>query len=143
VALFVLDDNTQSGAVIHNVTVVPLIVPRFARVSMTHARFRVGSRSTPVSAAAPRGTSFKFTLKAPGKVTIAITRRVPGARLGKRTVKVVTLTRAKLRNGRHTIPFSGRIRKRALEPGAYSATLRARNAKGRSKPVTVRFSVVK
>jgi hypothetical protein len=139
VALFVRDDNTQSGAVIHNVTVVPLIVPRFARVSMTRARFRVGSRSTPVSAAPPRGTSFKFTLKAPGKLTIAITRRGPGAH----TVKVGTLTRAKLQYGKHTIPFSGRIGKRALKPGAYRATLRARNAKGTSKPVTVRFSVVK
>jgi PKD repeat protein len=139
VALFVQDDNTQSGAAIHNVTVVPLIVPRLGSVSMTHARFRVGSRSTPVSAAPPRGTSFKFTLKAPGKVTIVITRRVSGTR----TVKVGTLTRSKLQYGKHTIAFSGRIGKRALKPGAYSATLRARNAKGRSKPVTVRFSVVK
>jgi len=157
VALFVRDDNTQSGAAIHNVTVVALTVPRVSRVSMTHARFRVGPRSTAVTARAPRGTSFRFTLKAPAKVTIAITRRVRGVRHGKRcvsthrahgkrctrAVKVGTLTRANLQNGSHTIAFSGRIGKRALRPGAYKATLRARNAKGRSKPVAVKFSIVK
>ncbi len=143
VALFVSDDNTQSGAVIHNVTVVPLVVPRVKRVSMTHTRFRVGSRGTARSARAPRGTRFTFTLRAPAKVTIAITRRLHRRRHGKRTVKVGTLTRAHLRYGRRTIAFSGRIGKRALKPGSYKATLRARNAKGGSKPVTVKFSVVK
>jgi hypothetical protein len=58
-------------------------------------------------------------------------------------VKVGTLTRANLQNGSNTIAFSGRLGKRALRPGAYKATLRARNAKGRSKPVAVKFSVVK
>jgi hypothetical protein len=157
VALFVRDDNTQSGAAIHNVTVVPLIVPKVSRVSMTHARFRVGSRPTAVSARAPRGTSFRFTLKAPGSVTIAITRSVRGARRGKRcvgtkpargkrctrAVKAGTLTRKNLPNGRNAIAFSGRIGKRALRPGAYKATLRARNAKGRSKPVAVKFKIVR
>jgi PKD repeat protein len=138
VALFVRDNNTQSGAAIHNVTVVPLIAPSIRRVSMTHTRFRVGPRSTAVTAKAPRGTSFKFTLKAPAKVTIAITRRVRG-----HAVKVGTLTRAHLPNGSDTIAFSGRLGKRALKPGAYKATLRARNAKGKSKPVAVKFSVVR
>ena len=157
VALFVLDDNTQSGAAIHNVTVVPLIVPKVSRVSMTRTRFRVGSRPTAVTARAQRGTRFKFTLKAPAKLTIAITRRVRGVRHGKRcvaarraggkrctrAVKAGRLTRANLPNGSNTIAFSGRIGKRALRPGAYKATLRARNAKGSSKPVAVRFTVVK
>jgi PKD repeat protein len=140
VVLSVVDDNTQSGVAVHNVTVVPLVVPKLSRVAMGHRRFRVGSRRTAVSAKAPRGTSFKFTLKAPAKVTIAIT-RVRGAR--HRVVKVGTLTRANRPNGRNTIAFSGRIGRRALKPGAYKATLRARNAKGRSKPVAVKFSVVK
>jgi PKD repeat protein len=157
VALFVRDDNTQSGAAIHNVTVIPLVVPGVSRASMTHARFRVGSRPTAISARAPRGTSFRFTLKAPGNVTIAITRSVRGARHGKRcvspkrargkrctrAVKAGTLTRKNRPNGSNTIPFSGRIGRRALKPGAYSATFRARNAKGRSKPVTVKFKIVK
>jgi PKD repeat protein len=139
VALFVRDDNTQSGAAIHNVTVLALVVPRVSRASLTNTRFRVGTRPTAVAAKAKRGTSFKFTLKAPAKVTITIKRRAAGAR----SIKVGTLTRAHLPNGRNTIAFSGRIGKRALNPGAYTATLSARNAKGRSKPTSVKFSIVK
>jgi PKD domain len=134
VALFVRDDNTQSGAAIHNVTVVPLIAPRVKRVSMSRTRFRVGSRPTAVSAAAKRGTSFRFTLRAPAKVTVTITRR--GKRVGR-------LIRKHLPNGRDAIAFSGRIGRRALKPGAYKATVSARNAKGRAKPVAVRFSIVR
>jgi hypothetical protein len=70
---------------------------------------------------------------------IAITR----VRHGKRPLKAGRLTRAHLLNGTNTIPFSGRIGKRALKPGAYKATLKARNAKGGAKPVTVRFSIVR
>jgi chitodextrinase len=142
VALFVLDDNTQSGAAIHNVTVVPLPVPAVGHAAMGHARFRVAKPATAVAAAVARGTSFKFTLNAPARLTIAITRRT--VRHGKPHVaKAGTLTRAHLRNGPNTIAFSGRIGKRALRPGAYRATLTARNAKGRSKPVTAKFTVVK
>jgi hypothetical protein len=151
------DDNTQSGAAIHNVTVVPLIVPKVSHVAMTRTRFRVGSRPTAVSARTARGTSFKFTLKAPAKVTVTIARRARGARRGKRcvsprrahgkrctrAVKAGTLTRKNLPNGGNAIAFSGRIGKRALKPGRYTATLRARNAKGASKPVVVKFTVVK
>jgi hypothetical protein len=60
-----------------------------------------------------------------------------------RAVKVGKLTRANLPNGDNAIAFSGRLGKRALKPGRYTATLRARNAKGRSKPVIVKFTVVK
>jgi hypothetical protein len=159
VALFVRDDNTQSGAAIHNVTVLALTVPGVSRVSMTSTRFRVGTGPTAVAARAPRGTSFTFTLRAPAKVTIAITRPAPGVRKGKRCVatsaarrahgrrctramKVGTLTRANPQRGRNAIAFSGRIGRRALKPGAYTATLSARNAKGRSEPTDVTFSVV-
>jgi hypothetical protein len=58
-------------------------------------------------------------------------------------LKAGTLTRANLPNGADRIAFSGRIGKRALKPGAYRATLSARNAKGKAKPVTLKFSVVK
>jgi plastocyanin len=139
VTLSVRDDNTQSGVAVHNVTVVPLIVPKLSHVAMSHKRFRVAARRTAVTARAPRGTSFRFSLKAPATVTITITRK---ARHGKQR-KVGRLTRAHLANGSNAIAFSGRIGKRALKPGAYKATIRARNAKGRSKPVAVRFSVVK
>ena len=152
VALFVLDDNTQSGAAIHNVTVVPLIVPKVSHVAMAHTRFRVASRPTAISARAARGTSFRFTLEAAGhdrrrpgcaaRQALRQPRRAHGKRCT-RALKAGTLTRKHLPNGRNTIAFSGRIGKRALKPGAYTASLRARNAKGTSKPVVVRFTVVK
>jgi PKD repeat protein len=138
VALFVLDDNTQSGAVIHNVTVVPLVAPAFSHAAVTNASFRVGSGPTAIVAKAPKGTRFRFTLKAPAKVTIAIARRGKGRR-----VKAGKLTRAHLHNGPNTIAFSGRIGRRALKRGRYTATLTASNAKGKAKPVTVRFTIVK
>jgi hypothetical protein len=138
VALFVLDDNTQSGAAIHNVTVVPLVAPAFSHATVTNASFRVGSGPTAIVAKAPKGTSFRFTLKAPAKVTIAIARRGKGRR-----VKAGKLTRAHLHNGPNAIAFSGRIGKRALKRGKYAATLTASNAKGKAKPVAVRFTIVK
>jgi hypothetical protein len=155
----VLDDNTQSGAVIHNVTVLPLVAPAFAGAKAVNARFRVGKSPTAVAAQAPVGTSFTFTLSAPAKVTVVIARSAPGVRRGTRcvavprtprpharrctrAVKAGTLTRAHLPDGPGAIAFSGRIGTRALKPGAYTATLSASNAQGRAKPVKVRFRIV-
>ena len=150
VVLFVFDDNTQSGAAVHNVVVRPLVVPSVSHATLTNARFRVGSRATApagrasnsgltarAAARAPIGTTFKFTLAAPAKVKVSISRQVAGHQQ-----KAGTLTRAHLRSGPNAIAFSGRIGKRALKPGKYRAMLRASNAKGRAKPVRVRFTIV-
>ncbi len=138
VALFVRDNNTQSGGVIHNVTVLPLVVPAVSRASVTNRKFRVGSAPTAIAARAPAGTRFRFTLKAPAKVTIVIS----GSKRGRR-VKVGTLTRSHLHNGPNSIAFSGRIGRRALKPGRYTATVTARNAKGRARAVTLKFTIVR
>jgi PKD repeat protein len=175
VALFVRDDNTQSGAAIHNVTVLALVTPSVSHASATNAKFRVGTAATATSASirtafgfaaqaaaskAPVGTKFKFTLKAPAKVTVAIARSKAGVRRGKRcvarssktspgakhctrAVKAGTLTRAHLHNGPNEIAFSGRIGTHKQKPGKYTATLTASNAKGKAKPVTLKFTIVK
>ena len=133
VALFVHDDNTQSGGAIHNVEVRKLVVPRVSHATLTNETFRVGSKATAHTARASKtavGTTFKFTLAAPAKVKVAFSRQA-GA-----------LTRAHLRHGPNAIPFSGRIGKRPLEPGKYTATLTAINARGKAKPVTLKFTVV-
>jgi plastocyanin len=175
VAMFVLDDNTQSGAAIHNVAVLALVVPSVSHASVSNEKFRVGSAPTATAASlrttfgfaaraaakkAPIGTTFKFTLKAPAKVAIAISRLKAGVRRHKRcvavsgkpgphakrctrAVKAGTLTRAHLHNGANAIAFSGRIARHALKPGKYAATLTAANAKGKAKPITVRFTIVK
>ena len=88
----------------------------------------------------PRGTSFKFTLKAPAKVTIALCAR---RKRCTRARNAGTPTRSNLPAGRNTIKFSGRIGRRALSPGAYRAMLSARNVKGTSMPVAVKFEVVR
>jgi PKD repeat protein len=154
VAMFVRDDNTQSGGAIHNVAVLALVVPSVSHATLTNATFRVGSGATApaarasiassfgltarAAAKAPIGTTFKFTLAAPAKVKLAFSRQVAG-----RPLKAGTLTRANLRSGPNAIAFSGRIGKRALKPGKYTATLTASNAKGKAKPVTVRFRIVR
>ena len=127
------------GAAIHPVTVVPLVPPAFSHASLSHASFRVGSKQTAVAAKAPVGTSFRFTLKAPARVAVAISR----SRRGHRGPKAGTLKRSHLHNGPNAIAFSGRIGRRALKPGKYLATLTASNAKGKAKPVTVRFTIVR
>jgi PKD repeat protein len=154
VALFVLDNNTQSGAAIHNVTVLALVVPKVSHATLTNATFRVGPKATPpaarasagsgsgpiakAAAKAPVGTTFKFTLAAPAKVKLAFSRQVGG-----HPQSAGALTRAKLHNGPNAIKFSGRIGKRALKPGKYKATLTASNAKGKAKPITMGFTIVR
>ena len=46
VALFVRDDNTQSGAAIHNVEVSQLVVPKVSHATLTNEAFSVGSKAT-------------------------------------------------------------------------------------------------
>ena len=136
--------------------------PRITGARLTNKRFRVGRKRTAISARrAPVGTSFRFTLSAPAKVQVTITRSATGLRRGHtcvaptsklrrahakrctRTITVGTLTRAKLRAAADAIPFSGRIGTRALSPRAYKAVLRASDAAGRSQPVVLTFTVVR
>jgi hypothetical protein len=156
------DPNTCFGADANfqTLTVIPATIPSVSRAAVTNARFRVGSGSTAIAAKAPLGTSFKFMLKAPAKVLVAIARSAPGVRSGKRCIapprkrkaraksctrslRAGTLTRANLQPGANAIAFSGRIGKRALKPGSYGATLTASNGTGKAKPVVVRFTIVK
>jgi hypothetical protein len=141
-------------------TIAAAPVPKVLKASVTAVAFRVAAGATAITAKAPLGTSFRITLKAPATLSIAIARTTPGVRRGKRCValagkprphakrctratKVGPLTRKRLQPGLNTIAFSGRIGKRALKPGKYTATLTARNATGTAKPVTVRFTIVK
>jgi len=56
---------------------------------------------------------------------------------------VGTLTR-KANAGTTSVPFSGRLGRRALGPGSYKATLAATGADGaRSDAKTVRFRVIR
>jgi hypothetical protein len=135
--------------------------PALTDVSMTNKRFRVGKRATAVSARKTSlGTSFHFTLSAIAKLQITISRSTPGLREGRlcrapsaklarahakrctRALTVGVLTRPSEAKGADSISFSGRIGHRALNPGTYTAVLSATNAAGRSKPVTLRFTII-
>ena len=139
--------------------------PTLGAARLTHARFRVSAKPTAVTAKArarvPVGTAFRFTLTAPAKVTIAITRSAPGLRRGHgcvaptaslrrrhakrctRTLTVGTLVRANEAAGADSVAFSGRIGSRALAPRGYKALLSASNPGGRSRIVQLAFTVVR
>jgi pimeloyl-ACP methyl ester carboxylesterase len=136
--------------------------PRISNASLTRTRFRVGRGSTATSARSgtPLGTSFRFTLSATANVTIRVTRSSAGLDSGHRcvtptrelrrqlaqhcarTLTVGTLTRADEPTGADRVAFSGRIGKRPLKSGRYTAILKAGNAGGKSSPVMLSFVVV-
>lgn len=125
---------------------------------VTNKRFKIAERRTVLSARTKKGTTFLFRLSAAATSRIAISRRLPGRRKGKRCVaprkrlkkrctryvKAGTLTRKRTRAGANKVAFTGRLGKRALKPGAYRATLVATAADGRrSKPLRLSFRVVR
>jgi hypothetical protein len=136
--------------------------PSISSLSLTHRRFRVASKSTPVSARtrAPLATTFRYSLSERARVTITIDRALPGRRVGRscrkptrsnrtrrrctRYVRAGTLTRRNKGPGRVSTAFSGRIGRRKLALGSYRATVGATDAAGnRAKTQRVSFSVVR
>src|SRR5207244_1580060 len=96
------------------------------------------------------GTKLKLTLSEPATVGVVVTKRVNGRRVAgkcKRKAKTgkkckLTVQKAKLSfkgvKGPNAFPF--RLPK--LKPGSYSATIKARDAAGRtSKPLTLKFKI--
>ena len=119
---------------------VDTTAPVVSKASLTNKRFRVTRRGTAQLAAtkrkrAPAGTALRLTLSERATLAVSIERR--------RVVRG-TLVRASAGPGRATIPFSGRIGRRALSPGSYTATITAIDGAGnRSRAVRVKFSVSK
>ncbi len=127
---------------------------------LTNKRFRVARQATAISAShAPLGTRFGFTLSAPARLRITITRTTLGlrhhhgcaaptstlreahAKRCTRTLTLGTLTRSNEPIGGGSIFFSGRIGPRALSPHKYKALLQARSARGLER-TTLSFTVV-
>src|SRR5262249_51901574 len=138
--------------------------PVLSHVSVSHASFRVGKARTAVIAKTTAkkpsgGTTFRWTLSEAATVKVAITQRFPGRLSGKRcavpsrklrTHAACTRLLARVGLARHakvgrgSLVFSGRWGKHRLAPGSYQATLTAKDAAGNaSKPVTIRFSVIR
>ena len=103
--------------------------PTVERPSLRPSSFRVGQR----------GTAFRYRLREAATVTIVIERALPGRR--RRFQRAGAITR-RSRAGQITVPFTGRIGRRALVPGSYRATLTAVDAAGnRSRPARLNFTV--
>jgi hypothetical protein len=140
-----------------HIAVVVRTRPVVSHVGMVRTRFAVGRGPTAISAVG-RGTAFRFTLSKAGVVTIRIARARLGRRVGRRCLAATrarrhrpsctrligagNLTR-RLAAGRRSVPFSGRIGRRPLEPERYRATLTARDAAGDvSRSQTLSFTIV-
>lgn len=127
--------------------------PRVTRLRVKPRRFRVGRRRTARVAARrrarrriPVGTKFGFTVSEPARVSLRIERVGPGRQLRRGCVRprrrfrrrrrcrryrhIFTLKRT-VRQGRTRMRFTGRVGRRALRPGLYRVTVRARNASGK------------
>jgi hypothetical protein len=133
--------------------------PLLAGARVTNRVFARTRAATPVNARAKRGTAFVYRLSEAAVVTIKVQRRVAGRRKGGRCVKPTRkLARAKRCNryvaagkltragvpGKVSVPFSGRIGRRALPLGNYRATLTATDLAGnRSAPSRVTFRIVR
>jgi DNA-binding beta-propeller fold protein YncE len=106
--------------------------PVLGPLRSTHKRFALKPAH---GSHAKRGTTFRYDLSEPAKVTFTITRHGAKKPLG-------TLVRAEA-GGAERTPFSGHLGKVALEPGRYRATAVAVDAAGqRSAPRSVAFRIV-
>jgi hypothetical protein len=152
-ATFVSSAGAPPGARVANLTAL----------GETYSTFAVGPSTTPLSGhtAAKRhhkGTTFSFRLDLPATVNIIIQTTSHGRRVGRsckpeshklrhrrrclRTVTIATLTRIG-HSGLNRIPFSGRVRGKALKPGHYRAMFNTTDSAGSSTRQSLSFTIVK
>jgi hypothetical protein len=136
--------------------------PTLLHLRETFATFAVAAAVTPLIASTSsrhhhRGTIFSFVLDQAATVQIAIEQAKRGRKVAGRciastprrrakrkctlTVAIATLSRP-LPAGADQVPFSGRLGRRRLKPGSYTATFTASNANGASRAAKLRFTIV-
>jgi glucose/arabinose dehydrogenase len=137
--------------------------PVITRLRMVRRSFGVSRRPTAVTARTrtppPQGSAFRFTLSEASTVILRIDRQASGRRVGRRClaptgplrrrractrfVRAGKLTRT-LPAGRRSIAFSGRIGRKALPVGSYSAVVTAVDAaRNVSRARTVTFEILR
>ncbi|HTQ68764.1 MAG TPA: hypothetical protein VMI13_08750 [Solirubrobacteraceae bacterium] len=134
--------------------------PALSGLSESNQVFRVGRGSTKpagrISRVSPVGTVFSFALDQAAVVTVTFIREESGHLIGKSCVvgrrgagkpacirsHVAMRLARRSRTGVNRLPFTGRVRGRALPPGAYRATFTAESLAGSSAPVSISFRVV-
>jgi len=148
----------------------PPFVPRLYSVGTTYQSFKPSKGSTPIGVprilrprrGSPRragvhpGTVFTYSVDGVAKIAVAIQRKQGGRLIGgkcrkptrstlrkkKCNLTVATLHRTSV-SGQNRLPFTGRIKGRALTVGSYLAAFTATGAGGSSKTVSVGFRIVK
>jgi len=138
----------------------PAKPPALSSLSESNSIFRVGRASTApagrISRVSPIGTVFSFVLDQPAVVTVTFIREESGHMIGKSCVvgrrgagkpacvrsHVAMMLGRRSRTGLNRLLFTGRVRGRALHPGAYRATFRAESLAGTSAPSSISFRVV-
>jgi DNA-binding beta-propeller fold protein YncE len=136
--------------------------PTLSALAESNSTFAVARSATPLTGMAAaghhKGTTFSFRLDQPATVKIAIRGRATGRRVGHRcrpnrptlrhkkrctrTITLGTFTRS-AHAGFNKVAFSGRIGRRALKPGRYSAVFTATNTVGSSPARSLRFKIVR
>jgi hypothetical protein len=126
---------------------------RIVVVVSSNPSFAPGSGSTPIRGntaqrrRVPRGTVFSFRLNQEARVTIDILRKKAGRMVKRKCRKPTAKTRTKRKcdlrvaprlfrsahAGENRVPFTGRIKRKALKPGRYVAVFTATGAGGKSK----------
>lgn len=134
------------------------IAPVISGLKLSARRFRVGRRSTALSAARVAvGTTIRFRLSEPARVRFVVERALGGRRVGRSCRKRTRALRGRRRCTRHVrrgvltrrgraganrAAFSGRLGRRPLPRGRYRLVVRATDAAGnRSARRTVTFTV--
>ena len=133
--------------------VIPNVAPVVSKLSLTNRRFRVGKARTPVRLSAKRrkqakakvGTRIRFRLSEDAEVRLRIERAVEGRRRDGKCVKPTRkrggakrctrwrAVKALVRDGErgaNSVPFSGRIGRKALAPGRYRVSAVAIDSAG-------------
>ena len=141
IARLVPDPPAGLSASVSTDTLAPLFI---GRPVFSPSRFKVvGKGRARASRSVPSGAKLTFSLSEPATVTATIARKARKRRGGYRYVKVGKLN-ASGKQGGNAVPFSGKLKGKALAPGKYLATLTARDAAGNvSPPKTAGFAIVR
>ncbi len=136
--------RAQDGSLASNVARLTMDVknarPSVTRLRLSRKRFRRGRRLPRASRRAKVGTTIRFRLSEPARLTLSFERR-----RGRRYRKVRTTIRVRGDTGGNSVRFQGRLsRRKRLGPGSYRLTVVAKDKQGlRSRRKRVRFRLVR
>jgi 6-phosphogluconolactonase (cycloisomerase 2 family) len=128
------DGTLTSATATAGLTVRDSKRPVISRASMSPRKFVAGGAH---AARVRRGTKIRYRLSEKASVTFTVQRKHK-----RRWVKAGSF-KQRGKAGRNTKPFSGRLRRRALKPGAYRMVLRGTDpSHNRSKPRRLGFRIL-